>query len=88
VELNKEIMGMMIQIIHTYSTTLVIVETAGSYHVYGQKHSLYFRCFFLLAEQNNEGNKKKIQFVYTDSLKNKYSIFNIQCFQKTHTKKH
>jgi len=28
-------MGMTIQIIHTYSTTLVIVEAAGSYHVYG-----------------------------------------------------
>ena len=68
---------------HTYnSITLVIAETAGSYHVYWQKHRLYFRCVFSIWQNKTIKETKKIQIVYTDSLKYKYWILNIHVFRK------
>lgn len=54
VELNKEIMGMRIQIIHTNSTILVIAKTPGSYHVYWQKHRLYFMFFSIRQNKTKQ----------------------------------
>jgi len=40
--------------------------------VLAKAHTVFQICFSYSAKQSNKGNQKKIQIVYTDSLKYKY----------------